>query len=133
MISRTSKVARASWAVAYLFFLLAGIFAFFVPVQIVDRELLEILVYAWALFLTAGGGLSLFGKLRNNWAGELIGLPPLSAANYIFGAILIFEGTSSAAISIGGMFIGVATAFIGRWVELHRLAKDNQGVNSGRS
>lgn len=133
MISRTSRIARTSWAVAYLFFLVSGIIAFFVPVQIVDRELLEVLVYGWASFLTAGGGLCLGGKLRNNWAGELIGLPLLSAANYIFGVLLLFEGTSSAAIAIGAMFVGVGTAFIGRWVELHRLAKDNQGVNSGRS
>lgn len=133
MISRTSKIARVSWATAYLFFLLSGIVAFIVPIQIADRALLESFVYGWAAFLTIGGGLCLGGKLRNNWAGELIGLPPLSAANYIFGALLFFEGTSSAAIAIGGMFVGVATAFVGRWVELHRLAKDNQGVNSGRS
>jgi hypothetical protein len=133
VISRTSKIARTSWATAYAFFLLAGIFAFFVPVQIVNRELLEILVYGWAFFLTIGSALSLGGKLRNNWAGEIIGLPLLSAANCIFGLILLLEGTSSAAIAIGGMFMGVATAFVGRWVELHRLAKDNQGVNSGRS
>jgi hypothetical protein len=133
VISRTSKIARTSWAFAYLFFLVSGVFALFVPLQIVDRALLEFLVYGWAGFLTIGGGLCLGGKLRNNWAGELIGLPLLSAANYILGALLIFESSSSAAIAIGAMFVGVGTAFIGRWVELHRLAKDNQGVNSGRS
>lgn len=133
MISRTNKVARISWAVAYLFFLLSGIIAFFVPVQIVDRELVEGLVYLWAIFLTAGGALCLLGKLRNTWAGELVGLFPLSAANYIFGSLLLLEGTSSAAIAIGAMFMGVGTAFVGRWVELHRISKYNQGVNSGRS
>lgn len=130
MISRTSKVARVSWAMAYLFFLLAGIFVFFIPVQIVDRELLEAFVYGWAVFLTVGGGLCLGGKLRNNWAGELIGLFPLSAANYIFGSLLLFEGTTPASIAVGAMFMGVGTAFIGRWIELHRISKYNQGVNS---
>jgi hypothetical protein len=130
MISRTSRAARASWSVAYLFFLLAGIVAFYSPSQIISRTLIEILVYVWAVFLTAGGGLCFGGKIRNNWAGEIIGLPLLSAANYIFGILLLTNGTTSAAIAIGGIFNGIATAFVGRWIELRHLAKSNQGVNS---
>jgi hypothetical protein len=130
MISKTSRVARAAWSVAYFFFLLAGIVAFFSPSQVLERTLIEILVYAWAVFLTIGGGLCFGGKLRGNWVGEIIGLPLLSAANYIFGALLLVAGTSSAAIAIGGIFCGTGTAFVGRWIELHKLAKINQGVNS---
>jgi hypothetical protein len=130
VISRTSRMARFSWSVAYLCFLLAGIVAFFSPSQIVERTLIEILVYLWAMFLTIGGGLCFGGKLRGNWAGELIGLLPLSAANYVFGTVLLTSGSSSAAFAIGGMFCGVGTAFVGRWLELKRLARENQGVNN---
>lgn len=130
VVSRISKVARAVWAACYLFFLLAGIVAFLSPAQIIDRVLVEFLVYSWASFLTAGGGLCLGGKLRGNWAGEVVGLPLLSVANYVFGLLLFFAGTSSAAIAVGGIFCGIATAFVGRWIELRRLAKDNQEVNS---
>ena len=130
MLSRTSKAARISWSVAYLCFTVAGVLAFFSPSQIIDRTLVEILVYGWAAFLTTGGGLSLGGKLRNNWAGEIIGLPLLSAANYVFGLLLLFAGTSSAALAVGGIFCGIATGFVGRWIELRRLAKSNQEVSS---
>lgn len=130
MISRTSKIARVFWAVAYLLFMLSGIVAFFSPSQVINRTLIELLVYGWAAFLTAGGGLSFGGKLRNNWAGELIGLPLLSAANYIFGLLLFAAGTTTAAIAVGGIFCGMATGFVGRWIELRKLAKDNQEVNS---
>lgn len=129
MISRTSKAARTSWAVAYLFFLLAGIVAFFAPSQVIATALIEALTYGWAGFLTVGGGFCLGGKLRGNWAGEIIGLPPLSAANYIFGILLLVEGKTSAAIAVGAMFCGLGTALLGRWIELRKLAQDNQGVN----
>lgn len=131
MFSRTSKTARVLWSLAYLFFLLAGVLAFFSPSQIVDRELIEFFVYLWAIFLTVGGGLCFGGKLRGNWVGEIIGLPMVSAANYIFGILLWVAGTTSAAVAIGAMFLGVGTALIGRWVELRKLARANQGVNSG--
>lgn len=130
MISRTSKTARAFWSLAYFLFLLAGIVAFFVPVQTLERQLIEILVYLWSGFLTAGSASCLFGKLRANWAGEIIGLPLLSAANYIFGLLLLIAGISPAAIAIGGMYCAVGTALVGRWIELRRLAKDNREVNS---
>jgi hypothetical protein len=131
MISRTSKVVRTAWSIAYLFFFLAGIVAFFTPSRVLERTLVEVLVYSWASFLTLGGGLCLFGKIRGTWPGELIGLPLLSVSSYIFGILLFLAGTSSAAIAIGGIFCGVGTAFVGRWVELRRLAIDNQGVNRG--
>lgn len=133
MISRTSKAARISWSVAYVFFLLAGIVALLSPSQLVAQTLVEILVYAWASFLMAGGALCFIGKLRNTWAGEIVGLPLLSAASYVFGILLWMAGTSAAAIAIGGMFIGVGTAFVGRWIELRKLAQDNQGVNNAAS
>lgn len=129
MISRSSRSARISWAVAYAFFLLAGLVAFFSPAQILENALMRVLVYAWAFFLTSGGGLCFGGKLRGNWAGEVIGLPLLSAANYIFGGLLLLRGSSSAAIAVGAIFCGIATALIGRWVELRKLARDNQEVN----
>lgn len=131
MISRTSKAARVSWSVAYLFFLLAGIVAFFTPFQVMERILVAILVYGWAGFIALGGALCFGGKLRGNWAGEIVGLPLLSAANYALGILLLLEGSSPAAVAIGGMFCGVGTAFIGRWIELKKLAKDNQAVNDG--
>lgn len=130
MISRTSKTARVFWSVAYFLFLLAGIVAFFAPAQTLERALLEILVYLWAGFLTLGSALCLFGKLRGTWAGEIVGLPCLSAASYIFGLLLLIAGTTTAAIAIGGMYCGVGTALVGRWIELRRLAKENQEVNS---
>lgn len=130
MISRTSRLARVSWSVAYLFFLLAGIVAFFAPSQILVGTLIKVLVYGWAGFLTVGGGLCFGGKLRGNWAGEIIGLPLLSVSNVVFGLLLFSRAASPAAIAIGGMFIGVATALFGRWIELRKLAKDNQGVNN---
>jgi hypothetical protein len=131
MFSRTSKAARVSWLVAYAFFLLAGIVALFAPSQLIVNALIEVLAYAWATFLTAGGGLCFGGKLKGNWAGEILGLPLLSAASYIFGILLLVRGSSSAAIAIGAMFCGVGTMMVGRWVEIRRLAKYNQGVNSG--
>lgn len=130
MLSKTSRAARWSWSVAYLFFLLAGVLAFFSPSQVISRTLIEVLVYLWSIFLTTGGGLCLGGKLRGNWVGEIIGLPLLSAANYIFGILLLIAGTTSAAIAVGGIFCGIGTAFVGRWIEIHKLAKINQGVNS---
>lgn len=131
MISRTSKSARISWAVAYLFFLLAGIVAFYSPSQVIAEPLVETFVYGWASFLTLGGGLCLGGKLNNSWAGEIIGLPLLSASSFIFGVLLLVRGgSSSAAIAIGGIFCGVATAFVGRWIEIRKLAKENREVNS---
>lgn len=130
MISRASKAARISWSAAYLFFLLAGIVAFFAPAQIVERVLVEVLVYAWASFLIVGGGLCLGGKVRGNWVGEIIGLPLLATANYIFGILLFAESETTAAIAIGGVFLGIGTSLIGRWIELLKLSKDNQGVNS---
>lgn len=130
MISRASKTARISWAVAYLFLLMGGIVAFFSPSKTIESSLVEILVYGWATFLTLGGFACLIGKLQNNWAGEIIGLPLLAAANYIFGILLLLRGPSTATIAIGGLFLGFGTAFIGRWIELRRLARDNQEVNS---
>jgi hypothetical protein len=129
VISRTNKWAKWSWSVGYMFFLTAGIVAFFSPSQIISKALIELLVYGWASFLTIGGGLCLGGKLRGNWSGEIIGLPLLSAANYIFGILILLTNTSSAAIAAGGIFCGVATSFVGRWIELHELAKINRGVN----
>lgn len=130
MISRTSKAARISWATAYLFFMLAGIVAMFSPAHIVVATLVKVLVYTWAVFLILGGGSSLTGKLVGNWVGELIGLPLLSAASYVFGILLLIAGESTAAIAIGGIFCGWGTACIGRWIELRRLAHTNQEVNS---
>lgn len=127
-----SKMARASWGVGYLFFFLAGIVAFFSPAQVVERTLYEILAYSWAGFLTFGGVICLGGKLLNNWAGEVIGLPPLSAANYIFGVLLLIVGTTPASIAIGGIFCGIGTALIGRWIEVRKLAQINREVNSER-
>jgi hypothetical protein len=131
MFSRTSKAARVSWSVAYAFFLLAGVVAFFAPSQLIVNALIEALAYAWATFLTVGGGLCFGGKLKGNWAGEILGLPLLSAASYIFGILLLVRGSSSATIAIGAMFCGVGTTMVGRWIEIRRLAKYNQGVNSG--
>jgi hypothetical protein len=130
MISRTSKAARVTWSLAYFFVSLAGILAFFTPAQIVDRVLVEASVYLWAGFLSVGGLLSLGGKLRNTWAGEIIGLPLLAAANCVFGALIWFASSTAAALAIGSMFFGVATAFVARWIELKKLAKENQGVNN---
>lgn len=130
MISQTSRATRISWATAYLFFTLAGIVAMFSPAQIVVATLVRVLVYTWASFLLLGGGSSLAGKVAGNWAGELIGLPLLSAANYVFGILLLVSGSTLAAIAIGGIFCGIGTAFIGRWIELRTVAKINQGVNS---
>lgn len=129
MISRSSRTARIAWSVAYAFLLMAGIVAFLSPSQILVSALVKSLVYAWAASLTAGGALCLGGKLRGNWVGEIIGLPLLSAACYIFGILLLGYGRTSAAIAIGGIFCGIGTAFIGRWIEVRRLAKDNQVVN----
>lgn len=131
MISRTSRAARISWSVAYAFFLSAGVVAFFAPSQLISSALIDTLTYAWAGSLTLGGGLCFGGKLGGNWVGEIIGLPLLSAASYIFGVLLLIRGSTSAAIAIGGMFCGVGTALVGRWIEIRRLAQDNQGVNSG--
>lgn len=129
MGSRTVKAARIFWFVAYLLFFLAGILAFFSPAQIVAKTLIHIFVYAWAAFLTSGGIICLAGQLRDNWAGEIIGLPLLSAANYIFGILVLLRGTSSAALAVGGIICGTATALLGRWIELRRLAQENQEVN----
>lgn len=130
MISRISKSARISWSVAYLFFTLSGIVACFAPAQIIAGTLISVLTYVWAIFLILGGGSSLGGKIANNWVGEIIGLPLLSAASFVFGILLLMRGTSAAAIAIGGVFCGVGTAYIGRWIELRKLARDNQEVNS---
>jgi len=130
MFSRTSKGARISWTIAYLFFLLAGIVAFFAPFQAIERTLVEVLVYGWASFLTAGAALCFVGKLRGNWVGEIIGLPLLSAANYIFGVLLLVAVHTPTAVAVGGIFCGVGTAMVGRWIELHELAKLNREVNS---
>ena len=130
MISRTSKAARISWSTAYLFFTLAGIVAFFSPSRIIVSALVQILVYVWCSFLIVGGGLSLGSKIRNTWAGEIIGLPLLSTASYVFGILLFVRGTSSAAIAVGGIMLGLGTAFVGRWIELRHLAHANQGANS---
>lgn len=130
VVSRISKAARAFWSACYLFFLLSGIVAFFAPSQIIDRELITILVYGWSVFLTVGGGMCLGGKLRGNWTGEMIGLPMLSAANYIFALVLFVAGTSSAAIAVGGIFCGIGTAFVGRWIELRWLIKKTREVSS---
>jgi hypothetical protein len=130
VISRTSKLARVVWSMAYLLLFLGGIVAFLAPSQVVAKPLVTVLVYLWAVFLTAGGALCLGGKIKNNWAGEIIGLPLLAAANYVFGALLMINGVTTAAIAIGGLFLGMGTACIGRWIELRKLAKDNLGVNS---
>lgn len=116
--------------VTYLFFTLAGIVALFSPSQVIVNALVKLLVYAWCAFLITGGGSSLAGKLLGNWAGELIGLPLLSAANYVFGILLLLRGTSPASFAVGGILCGIGTAFVGRWIELRQLAKENQGVNS---
>ena len=133
MISRSSKVARAAWAVCYLFFLVAGVIAFFLPAQVLMKVLVTTLVYTWASTLTVGGGVCLYGKLRGTWAGEIIGLPFLCGSNWIFGILLLLEGSTSAAIAIGFLFCGVGAGLIGRWLELRKLAKANMEVNSGRS
>jgi hypothetical protein len=118
--------------VAYLFFLLSGILAFFSPSKLIESTLVEALVYAWAFFLVAGGALCLGGKARNNWGGEIIGLPLLSAACSIFGVVIFVRGTSSAAIAVGGIFCGFTVVFLGRWLEVRKLAKVNHEVNSER-
>jgi hypothetical protein len=92
----------------------------------------EVLVYTWSVFLTLGGGICLGSKIRGTWIGEIIGLPLLSAANYILGVLLLFRGSTSAAVAIGVIFCGMGTTLLSRWVELRKLAKDNQGVNSER-
>lgn len=130
MISQTSKATRISWGTAYLFFTLAGIVAVFSPSQVILTTLVKLLVYVWCSFLILGGGASLTGKLVGNWAGELIGLPLLSAASYVFGILLLVSGSTWAAIAIGGIFCGIGTAFVGRWIELRTVAKINQGVNN---
>lgn len=125
----TSKVARVFWAVSYLFLFLAGCVAFFTPLQTVEGALVKALVYAWALFLTFGGLVSFIGKLRNSWVGEMIGLPALSAANYVLGLLLLGRGSSNVAVIIfGGIFLGMGTAFIGRWVELYNLSKVSKPI-----
>lgn len=127
MMSPTSKAARLWWSVTYLLFALAGIVAFFTPLRTIEGALVRILVYSWAAFMTFGGCFSLGGKLRKAWAGELIGLPALSAANYVLGAILVMQGATIGSILFGGIFVGMGTAFVGRWTELWHLSRRNIG------
>lgn len=130
MMSRTSRPIKWAYILAYLFFMLAGIAAMYAPSQILLNALLRAFVYAWALFLIAGGLACLFGKLRDKWDGEVIGLPLLSTSHFIFGFLLIFKGATSASLAIGGIFCGIGIAWIGRWLELRKLSRLNQEVNS---
>jgi hypothetical protein len=126
----SSKVARWTWCVAYLFFLLAGLVAFFSPSQVLVTVLLKTLVYGWAGFLCVGGMFCFYGRLRNTWSGEIVGLPLLSTSNLIFSVLLFSRATSPATIAIGGIFFGMAIALSARWVEVWKVSKINQGVNN---
>lgn len=106
----------------YLFFTVAGIFAFFFPAQAILDPLQGSLVYAWAGFLTAGGALSLISPARNTWSGELLGLPLLATSNVVFGLALLGYGKTAAAIAIGLVFVGFGFGLLGRWFDIRRLA-----------
>lgn len=113
---------RAAYSTMYLFFTLAGILAFFFPAQAILDAVQSSLVYAWAAFLTAGGGLSLISPTRNTWFGELLGLPLLSTSNVVFGLSLLGYGKTAAAIAIGLVFLGFGFGLLGRWFDIRRLA-----------
>jgi hypothetical protein len=130
MISRTSKIARISWAVAYAFFTLAGVLAFFTPSQLILDALVSTLVYSWSAFLLVGAALSLGGKAANSWVGEIIGLPLLATSNVIFGITLCWKGANTFSYAIGGIFVGFGVVCLGRWIELRSVARANQEVNS---
>jgi len=124
-------VVRAAYLLTYLFFFVAGIFAFFYPAQAILDALKSSLTYAWAGFLTVGGGLAMWSPLRNTWSGELIGLPLLSASHMIFGLALLGFGKTAAAIAVGLVFCGIGSGFIGRWLEIRGKAKMLRGVGNG--
>lgn len=107
----------------YGFYLIAGLWAIWLPSQAILTALQAGLTYLWCGFMALGGGLSLYGSLRGQLSGELIGIPLLSASNMIF-AFAIFGYTSSpTAFSVGYVFLGVGLGLFDRWAEIRVLLK----------
>lgn len=119
---------RIKWPyfVMYLFYFVAGILALRFPSQVIMTAMQYGIAYVWASFLLIGGGVSLYGILRDTWTGEIVGIPLAGSANAIFGVALIAYGTSSAAAPVGCIFIGISFGLLGRWIEVRHIAKISQ-------
>jgi len=130
---RSRPFTRAIFIASYFLFMVSGVFAFFFPAQVITSALQGTAVYVWASFLTTGGGMSLYSPLRNNWRGELVGLPLLSAANAIFGTALIGYGTTNAASAVGLAFWALGLLLLGHWVELRGKTRIARRVGNGNT
>lgn len=122
---------RMAYFTMYLFFAVAGVFAFFFPSQAIQDATQSSFVYLWAGFLLSGGAFSLQSPLCNSWRGELLGLPLLSASNMIFGVALLGYGKTAAALAIGLVFCGIGFGFVGRWMEIRGKARIAREVGDG--
>lgn len=127
---------RWAYFLMYAFFLVAGVFAYIYPTQVILNALQSSLTYVWASFLTVGGLLSFGGIIQDSLVGEAIGNPLLSSSNAIFGMALFFYGSSSASAAIGCIFCGVAFGLLPRWfevLEFLRISKESPDPPEGEN
>lgn len=126
MVWKRRVLAKWPWFVMYVTYLAAGILFAIYPSQAILTALQASIAYVWSAFLIAGSGVSLYGIVRDSWAGEIVGIPLVASSNAIFGVVLIAYGKTSAADAFGSIFIGVSFGLLGRWIETRKIAKISQ-------
>lgn len=110
---------------AYALMGLAGILLMFSPTLRAD---LGPVGFTMSIFLTVGGWAAATGAITERWAGEYVGLLPLSASFAVFGIISTVGAIESApliAFANLSLLLAVSAGLLARWREaraVYRLA-----------
>ena len=116
----------------FLFFTVAGFVALVTPSKAVQYAVPPWGTFVWATFYAVGGVLCLVSVAAHSKAGEIVGLPLISAASALYGMSLIIQfgqvSRDGGYLTVGLLLIGQACNLAHRWFYAMRLFRDVQGV-----
>jgi len=116
----------------FLLFVVAGFVGMVTPSKAVQYAVPPWGEFVWATFYVVGGLLCLAGVAVRSKAGEIVGLPLISAASALYGvSILIQFGQVSrdgVYLTVGALLTGQAFNLAHRWFYAMRVFRDVQGV-----
>jgi hypothetical protein len=87
--------------------------------------------YVWGSFYVLGALACLAGLAFKTRAGEIVGLPLLSSACFIYGAALLLQYwlmQDGAFLAVGSLLIGQAVILADRWIAAMMLFRSIQGA-----
>lgn len=130
--ARPSVPMRVLRSVAYGCIGTAGVLLLVSPVFMSDATGLAI---GMTWFLLVGGILSCLGAATVRWVGEFTGLPLLTVAFIVFGAITYRQNVEGAPYLAGAnlaLLSGIGLLFFARWVHVYSVFRAADRFSPGR-